>query len=251
MFETIPGNDAVPLILLAEHAGHELPEEVHNLGLAPDVFEKDPSLFYDPFAGAVTRELAGSLGATAFCGKFSRLLVDLNRREEDKDVITPRYHGRLIPANQEVTPQEREQRLEAYHRPFRRAVFAEVEKRLAAGQRPFVFCVHSFPLTHSLNAFPDLPRHEEVDLALEFIHETPLLQALRDELGATGLEVRENYPFDLKKLVTGTVVEIEERTGLAVAGLEMRIKSMQNPEKKAKTLASLHAALAKALSTQG
>src|SRR5690606_4210430 len=79
-FEAIAGSGS--LLLLCDHAANALPPGLGTLGLgtlglAPELL--DTHIAHDIGAAAVTRALAAAWGAPALLGRWSRLLVDLNR----------------------------------------------------------------------------------------------------------------------------------------------------------------------------
>jgi predicted N-formylglutamate amidohydrolase len=94
-FETIPGDLARGLILLADHATNRLPPEYGSLGLAPEAFRRH--IAYDIGIEALTRGLAARLGVPAVMSCFSRLLIDPNRGEDDPTLIMKISDGAIIP----------------------------------------------------------------------------------------------------------------------------------------------------------
>ncbi len=75
-FETIDGDNRCGLVLLADHARRDLPQEYGDLGLPASEFDRH--IAYDIGVEAVTRHLAAMTGAPAVMAGFSRLLIDPN-----------------------------------------------------------------------------------------------------------------------------------------------------------------------------
>lgn len=142
-FEIIDGDRGKGLVLLADHAGRELPAEYGDLGLPRSEFDRH--IAYDIGVEAVTRALARRLGVPAAMARFSRLLIDVNRGEDDPTLIRQLYDGTIVTGNYPMARQEREQRLERFYRPYHDAVGSLVASVATdSGRAPFVFSVHSF-----------------------------------------------------------------------------------------------------------
>ena len=54
----------------------------------------------------MTLELARLLGAPALLTRFSRLVIDPNRGEDDPTLVMRLYDGTIIPGNRHVTAEE-------------------------------------------------------------------------------------------------------------------------------------------------
>jgi predicted N-formylglutamate amidohydrolase len=142
-FETFEGDRSRGIVLVADHARRNLPEEYGDLGLPAAEFERH--IAYDIGVETVTRELASLIGAPSVIATYSRLLIDPNRGEDDPTLIRQLYDGTVIPANYPMPAEERERRLETFYRPYHDAVGAMVASvAQASGQAPFILSVHSF-----------------------------------------------------------------------------------------------------------
>lgn len=142
-FEIIDGDRKRGMVLLADHARRDLPEEYAGLGLPAEEFQRH--IAYDIGVEMVTRKLAALTGAPAVLANFSRLLIDPNRGEDDPTLIRQLYDGTVVPGNYPMAEDERERRLERYYRPYHEAVSALVSSvTKESGAAPFIFSVHSF-----------------------------------------------------------------------------------------------------------
>ena len=142
-FELIDGDRTRGLVLVADHAGRELPEQYGDLGLPASEFDRH--IAYDIGVEGVTRALAKLLGVPAVMARFSRLLIDPNRGDDDPTLIRQLYDGTIIPANYPLNEEERQRRIENYYRPYQQAVGSVIASVAeATGAAPFVFSVHSF-----------------------------------------------------------------------------------------------------------
>jgi len=188
-FELIEGNRERGLVLLADHAGRELPEEYGSLGLPEAEFDRH--IAYDIGVEAVTRELAALTGAPAVMARFSRLLIDPNRGEDDPTLIRQLYDGTIITANYPMSAAEREQRLDRFYRPYHDAVGALIASVAAAsGKPPFVLSVHSFTPHMQGRA---RPWHAGILWDRDDRAVRPLIDMLSAE---PGMVVGDNEPYD-------------------------------------------------------
>lgn len=186
--ELIEGDWSKGLVLTCDHARNALPAEYGSLGLPRGEFARH--IAYDIGARAVTLALAERLGAPAVLSTFSRLLIDPNRGEDDPTVVMRLSDGTVIPGNHPLGEAEIENRLERFHRPYRRAVDEALDRAFAAGVVPAVFAVHSF--TPQWKSFR---RPWQVGLLWDSDPRftLPMLEALRAD---PYLTVGDNEPYD-------------------------------------------------------
>jgi predicted N-formylglutamate amidohydrolase len=141
--EIIQGNFKNGLLLVADHAMRHLPPEYGRLGLPDAQFERH--IAYDIGVEGVTRYLAQLTDAPAVMARYSRLLIDPNRGEDDPTLVRQIYDGSVIRANYPLCAQEREARLLRYYRPFRHAVRDCAAKcEVQSGSACLVVSIHSF-----------------------------------------------------------------------------------------------------------
>jgi predicted N-formylglutamate amidohydrolase len=170
------------LVLACEHAANAIPPEYADLGLAAD--HLDDHIAWDIGAGAVTEELASTLGAAAVLSGASRLLIDCNRAPSDADLILAVSDGVVIPGNAGIDADERAARLARYYLPYHAAVDAALQRY----ERAFLLSVHSF--TPSLNG-----QERRFDAGVLFDAFEPLAHRLAAEVAKAGFTVRMNEPY--------------------------------------------------------
>ena len=142
-FDIVEGDRKRGIVLLADHARRDLPDDYGSLGLPAAEFDRH--IAYDIGVETVTRELASLLGVPAVLANFSRLLIDPNRGEDDPTLIRQLYDGTVVPGNYPLAPEERERRLDSFYRPYHDAVAAMIASvAQASAKAPFIFSVHSF-----------------------------------------------------------------------------------------------------------
>ncbi len=201
-----------PLILLCDHATNRVPAEVcgGSLGLAPADMERH--IAYDLGARGVTLALAELTGAQALLTRFSRLVIDPNRGEDDPTLVMRLYDGTIVPANRGIAPAEIERRLAAYHRPYH----ASLDATLDAMPGPALVAVHSY--TRQLRGRAVRPWHVGVLWHHDDRLARPLLTRLRAE---PGLCVGENQPYS-GQLEGDTLSRHGTRRGLPHVLIELR-----------------------------
>lgn len=213
-FELIEGDRTKGMVLVADHAGRELPDEYRDLGLPRSEFDRH--IAYDIGVEGVTRALAHKLGVPAVMARFSRLLIDPNRGEDDPTLIRQLYDGTIIPANYPLGIEERERRLERYYRPYHEAVGSVIASVAAmAGAAPFIFSVHSFTPSMQGRA---RPWHAGVLWDNDPRVVRPLIDLLEAE---PGIIVGDNEPYD-GALRGDTLYSHATVNGYAHALLEIR-----------------------------
>ncbi len=162
-------------MVTCDHAANTVPVWINGGDLGIGAGDMARHIAYDVGAAGVARALAGRLGAPAVLCGFSRLVIDPNRAENDPTLVMKLSDGAIIPANRHVDAAERERRLNAFYRPYHRAV----AEALAARHSPVMVAVHSF--TPQLAGRAPRPWHvgllygDDTRLAL------PLLERLRAE----------------------------------------------------------------------
>ncbi len=141
-FETFNPAGDPRLIFLCDHAANHLPPELGTLGLPEALLATH--IAWDIGAATVTRSMARALGAPAILGTHSRLLIDLNRGEDDPTLVMKLSDGAIIPGNAAADAAEVERRLQLYYRPYHEAVAGLIARAMQAGTPPVLVSIHSF-----------------------------------------------------------------------------------------------------------
>ena len=212
-YELVEGDPACGLLLLCDHASNRLPAAYGDLGLQLSEFERH--IAYDIGAAALTRALARRLGAPAILSSFSRLLIDINRGEDDPTLIMQLSDGAVVPGNRGAGEAERQRRIAAYHAPYHRAVAAAIDRAMASGSVPALVPIHSFT-----PVWRGEPRRWQVGVLWDIDPRlaVPLIRAL----AADGtLVVGDNEPYQ-GALFGDTLYQHGTGRGLAHALIEVR-----------------------------
>jgi predicted N-formylglutamate amidohydrolase len=166
-------------ILLCDHASRLVPPEFGDLGLAPDLFATH--IASDIGAAEVTRTLAAHFGAAAVLARWSRLVIDLNRGEDDPTLVMTLSDGSIIPGN---VGADVESRIARFHRPYHRRIAQEISRRA----EPVLVSMHSFT-----PAWKGRARPWEVGILWD--RDGRLAVPLMARLRAAGFTVGDNEPY--------------------------------------------------------
>ncbi|MFB2550316.1 N-formylglutamate amidohydrolase [Ensifer soli] len=213
-FEVIEGDARKGLLLIADHATNRLPPRYGTLGLPESAFRRH--IAYDIGIEPLTRALAADLGVPAVMSRFSRLLIDPNRGEDDPTLIMKLSDGAIVPGNHPIDVAEENARLDLFHRPYHRAV-AEAIARVAeaSGAAPLLISLHSFT-----PVWRDVPRPWHAGVLWD--GDPRAARALIDRLEAPGdIAVGDNEPYD-GALRGDTLFRHGMAAGIAHALIEVR-----------------------------
>ncbi len=178
-----PAGTGAPLLFLCDHAANALPPDHGTLGLPADAFATH--IASDIGAAEVTRTLAAAFGAPAVLARWSRLLIDLNRGEDDPTLVMKLSDGSIIPGNRHAGAQEIARRIALYHAPYHAAIAGEIT-RLGL---PVLLSIHSFtPL------WKGFARPWEIGVLWD--RDGRLARPLIAECARAGFAVGDNEPYD-------------------------------------------------------
>jgi predicted N-formylglutamate amidohydrolase len=130
------------MLFLCDHASNGIPAELAQLGLPAS--ELNTHIAQDIGAAELTRWLAREFGCMAILGRWSRLVVDLNRGEDDPTVVAKLSDRRIIPGNAALDARALRARIENYHAPYHRRIADEIDAALERGTVPVLVSIHSF-----------------------------------------------------------------------------------------------------------
>lgn len=169
------------VILTCEHFSRRVPRSRVTLYAGADE-TLHSHRGWDIGAPGVFRALE-PLAVAAFRGRWSRLLVDLNRSEHHPHCLSE--FTRPLPKS------ERQRLIEKIHRPFRQNVLAAIDAQLASGATVLHLSVHTFT-----PVLADNVRHADIGLLYD-----PSRKGEREFAGRWAAElpatwsVRRNYPY--------------------------------------------------------
>jgi len=212
-YRMIGGNFSAGLLILADHATNHVPDSYAALGLPKNELERH--IGYDIGVEKLTEKLAALLDVPAVLSCFSRLLIDPNRGEDDPTLIMKLSDGAIIPANHPITPQERQTRIDTWHRPYHQAIDDAIKTVAeASGKAPLILSLHSYT-----PFWKDFARPWQAAVLWDSDDRAvyPLIHALE----AKGYRVGDNEPYD-GALKNDTMYSHCMRCGIPHALLEVR-----------------------------
>ncbi len=174
-------------LILCDHATNRLPPEYGTLGLDDGQLKRH--IAYDIGALGVALEMGRRLQSTVISSRFSRLLIDPNRGEDDPTLIMQISDGALVPGNVRVDEIERQKRISRFFEPYHAAIAAEIDAMLDHSVIPVIASIHSFT-----ENWRGVPRkwHAAVLWDKDPRLAVPLLREVRER---TGLEIGDNEPY--------------------------------------------------------
>jgi predicted N-formylglutamate amidohydrolase len=130
------------LLFFCDHASNSVPRELGTLGLPQSDFARH--IVFDIGAAHLTRALSNRLGAPAVIGRWSRLVVDLNRGPDDPTLVMKLSDGHIIPGNRDLDRATVAGRIARYHAPYHAAIAKRIAAARADGLTPVLISMHSF-----------------------------------------------------------------------------------------------------------
>jgi len=101
-FETVAQDLGKSLVFLCDHASNFVPEWIGNGSLGLSQADMERHIAYDIGARGLTLKLIEQMGGAGVLSKFSRLVIDPNRGEDDPTLVMRLYDGTIIPRNRNV-----------------------------------------------------------------------------------------------------------------------------------------------------
>ncbi|MGP8192064.1 MAG: N-formylglutamate amidohydrolase [Methylovirgula sp.] len=210
--ERLAGRPDAGVLLLCDHAANHLPPAYGTLGLSREDLESH--IAFDIGAADITRRLAERLEAPAVLTRFSRLLIDANRGEDDPTLVMQLSDRRIIPGNARIDRAEIDARRRRYWQPYRDAIGEMIAAMSAQSPIPAVVSLHTFtPMWRGV------PRPWQV--AALWDSDARLACPLIAALAAEGFLVGDNEPYD-GALRGDTLYDQVTRRGLAGVLIEIR-----------------------------
>jgi predicted N-formylglutamate amidohydrolase len=213
---------ASPFVIVCDHASNRIPARYDNLGLS--TIERVSHIAWDPGALAVSLALSDLLDAPVVQSTVSRLVIDCNRDMDAPDLIWTLSEATHITANEALSAEERQYRIDHFHRPFHASIETLLEARRHAGRETILICMHSFTPVYNGVARP---------WPIGLIHGTDarFTAATRDALADEdpSLNIGWNEPYAAHNGVTLTLERHGDARGLEATMIEIRNDEILDP----------------------
>ncbi|WP_020591190.1 N-formylglutamate amidohydrolase [Kiloniella laminariae] len=148
--EIINPDSENPFLFLCDHATAFIPRSLEGLGVEEHHMKRHVA--YDIGIKGVTEGLAAHFGSRAILSNFSRLIVDPNRKLESEALIPVVSDGCVVPWNKDLSPADRQARLDTFYWPYQNMITKTIEGMLEKGQVPVILSMHS--MTHEMAGVP-------------------------------------------------------------------------------------------------
>lgn len=221
-YEILNENAKASVLLVCDHASNAVPTSVESLGL-PDA-DMARHIAYDVGARGVVQHLSELLDAHAVLSKFSRLVIDPNRGEDDPTILMKLYDGSIISGNRHADAAEKERRLDLFHRPYHTALKHQIDLMIADGRTPALVSIHSF--TPQLKNRPMRPWHLGVLWDKDDRMAKPFMEYFA---GDADIVVGDNEPYS-GELQGDTMYFHGSTRGLPHILIEIRSDLIETPE---------------------
>ena len=141
-FEIVNSEGKAPFLLISDHSSARIPRRLELLGLT-DV-ELQRHVAYDIGAETVARRISELCDAPLVMSRYSRLVIDPNRRPGSESSIPLASEDVIVPGNHDLTPAQIEQREQELFFPYHQAINCQLQTFEDRGQVPGLVSIHSF-----------------------------------------------------------------------------------------------------------
>jgi predicted N-formylglutamate amidohydrolase len=207
-------NAASAILFLSDHAGRRIPRRLGTLGLG--TADRERHIAWDIGIQGVTTPLADKLGATYIYQRYSRLVIDCNRRPGSAQSVMPISDGTEIPGNANLSAGEVRARENEILRPYQETIERELERRKAAARPIVIFSMHS-----CTPVFGGVARPWQIGVIAhtDWRIGDPLIELLS---AGTDFCVGRNKPYEVSMEMDYTIPVHAEGRGLPYVEIEIR-----------------------------
>jgi predicted N-formylglutamate amidohydrolase len=205
-----------PFLLIADHAGNAVPEQLGDLGI-PEA-DLNRHIGIDIGIHGVSQRLSALLDAPYIYQRYSRLVIDCNRPPGHPTSIAPLSDGTCVPANLDLSEGQARLREQEIFWPYQKAIAAQIARMRLSSRPPVVIAMHSFTPKHG-----DYPAPRPWHIGVLFNRDDRLARPLIALLEAEGdLTVGVNEPYAVDDSGDYAVPVHCEKGGLLHVELEIR-----------------------------
>ena len=211
---TLRENGRSPFLLVCDHAGQRLPQQLGSLGLSDRELQRH--IAWDIGAAGVVRLMADALDAVAVLQTYSRLVIDCNRAPSVPSSIVELSEHTEVPGNQSLSPADRHMRVNEIFRPYHDRIGSELDRRAENNLPTALVAVHSFT-----PVFKGVSRPWHVGML--YNRDARMAKSMLAHLGRDGdLVVGDNQPYAITDESDYTIPVHGEQRGLPHVEIEVR-----------------------------
>ena len=172
----------IPILLIVDHASNFIPKKYNNLGL--NQIDIDTHIAFDLYIRKTSLKLARKIGARVICGKYSRLLIDLNRGINDPTLINCISDKKIIPGNIAISSKEKKLRLNKIYSEYH----LSIAKTIMSKKIKMIISMHSFnPIFKN--------KKREFDIGILSNNDRRYSDILISNLNNSSLSIGNNEPY--------------------------------------------------------
>ncbi len=208
-YEIIGDIENSDILIIADHASNIVPTGI-DLGIHDDLLNNHIAV--DIGVKRVSELMTQQPNIAAIMATQSRLVIDLNREEDDESLIPLFSDDHMISGNV-INDEERMNRIKKFFRPYH----DKISECIQVNKPKLILSLHSF--TPSLKSDPDKKRPWDIGV-LYGEHEATSKLAIKYLLEA-GLMVGDQLPYS-GKILNATMNQHAEARNISYFGVEMR-----------------------------
>ena len=221
------------ILIIADHASNYIPKEYNNLGL-PDYFLNN-HITFDIGVKELGLDLSNRLKCKVIQGKYSRLLIDLNRDLNDPTIIPEIVDRKIIPGNIGLSKSELRLRIKKIYNKYHH----EIDQTIKNKKVKVILSLHSFnPIFKN--------KRRTLEFGILSNEDKNLSSIIIDQLKLQKLNVGDNKPYR-GNLIGDSMYKHGLRNKLPHALIEVRNDLLSNPTKIKRVSRLLHKTIVKSL----
>ena len=221
------------ILIIADHASNYIPKENNKLGLTNAFLNEH--IAFDVGIKELSLDLSNRFKCKVIQGKYSRLLIDLNRDLDDPTVIPEIVDRKIIPGNIGLSKSEIRFRVKEIYDKYHR----EIDQTIKKEKVNIILSIHSFnPIFKNKKRLLEFGILSNEDKNLSSI--------IIDQLRLQKLNVGDNKPYK-GNLIGDSMYKHGLRNNLSHALIEVRNDLLSNPSKIKRVSRLLHKTITKSL----
>ena len=221
------------ILIIADHASNYVPIENNKLGLPNSFLSRH--IAYDIGVKELSLDLSNRLKCKVIQGKYSRLLIDLNRDLNDPTVIPEIVDGKIIPGNIGLSKSELRLRVKKIYNKYHH----EINRTIKNKKVKVILSLHSFnPIFKN--------KRRLLEFGILSNEDKNLSSIIIDQLKLQKLNVGDNKPYR-GNLIGDSMYRHGLKNKLPHALIEVRNDLLSNPTKIKRVSRLLHKTIVKSL----
>ena len=214
------------ILIIADHASNYLPKENCKLGLTSAFLNQH--IAFDIGVKELSLDLSNRLKCKVILGKYSRLLIDLNRDLDDPTIIPEIVDRKIIYGNIGLSLSEVRLRVKKIYDQYH----YEIDQTIKNEKVKVILSLHSFnPIFKSKKRF--------IEFGILSNEDKNLSSIIIDQLRLQKLNVGDNKPYK-GNLIGDSMYRHGLRNNLPHALIEVRNDLLSNPTKIKRVSRLLH-----------